>query len=87
MAEGINVRFAGPLQRFIQTRTGPGGVYQSTSEYIRDLVRHDYERERERQAEDLYRELKAGAEAPLEDFVPLDIEAVIGDAKRRRSAR
>lgn len=84
MEEGINVRFAGPLQRFIQTRTGPNGMYQSASEYIRDLVRHDFERDREHQEEVLYQELKAGAGAPASEFVSLDVEAVIRAAKERR---
>lgn len=48
MAEGVNVRFSGELQRFIQERTGDSGIYASASEYIRDLVRHAYEREEER---------------------------------------
>ena len=87
MAEGINVRFAGPLQRFIQSRTGPGGVYQSASEYIRDLVRHDFERTQESQREGLYQELRAGAEAALSEFAPLDIEATIKAAKKRKTAR
>ena len=86
MAEGINVRFAGPLHRFIQHRTGPGGIYQSASEYIRDLVRHDFQREEERCGEALYQQLKVGAEAPLDDFVALDVESVIRDAKQRRAA-
>jgi antitoxin ParD1/3/4 len=85
MAEGINVRFAGPLQRFIQTRTGPGGFYQSASEYIRDLVRHDFDKEQEKQREGLYQELQAGAEAATSEFVPLDIEATIKAAKQRHS--
>jgi antitoxin ParD1/3/4 len=85
MAEGINVRFAGPLQRFIRQRVGPDGLYQSASEYIRDLVRRDYEREGERQREALYQELQEGASAPAGDFVPLDVEAVIGRAKTRRA--
>jgi len=87
MAEGINVRFAGPLQRFIRQRVGPGGMYQSASEYIRDLVRRDYEREGERQSEALYQELKGAAAAPSSQFVPLDVEAVIRDAKNRRANR
>lgn len=85
MAEGINVRFGGPLHRFIQRRTGPGGVYQSASEYIRDLVRHDFHLEEERRSEALYQELKAGAGAPPEDFEPLDVESVIREAKKRRA--
>lgn len=87
MAEGINVRFSGPLQRFIQSRTGPQGIYQSASEYIRDLVRSDYKAELERQSEALYQELQAGASAPREDFVPLDVEGVIKSAKKKRAAR
>ncbi|RYD34739.1 MAG: type II toxin-antitoxin system ParD family antitoxin [Verrucomicrobiaceae bacterium] len=87
MAEGINVRFAGRLQRFIEARTGSNGTYQSASEYIRDLVRHDFEREYESQKEALYQELKAGAAAPVSGFLPLDVEDVIRDAKMRRAAR
>jgi antitoxin ParD1/3/4 len=87
MAEGINVRFVGPLQRFIRKRVGPGGLYQSASEYIRDLVRRDYEREGERQGEALYQELKGGAAAPSTEFVPLNVEAVIREAKNRRANR
>jgi antitoxin ParD1/3/4 len=87
MAEGINVRFAGPLQGFIRQRTGPGGLYQSASEYIRDLVRRDFEQEEARRCDSLYQELKVGADAPLGDFIPLDVEAIITDAKKRRTTR
>lgn len=86
MAEGINVRFAGPLQNFIRQRVGPSGLYQSASEYIRDLVRRDYEREEEIRGEALYEELRLGAGAPLSEFVDLDVEAVIREAKKRRVA-
>ena len=86
MAEGINVRFAGPLQNFIRQRVGPSGLYQSASEYIRDLVRRDYEREQENRGEALYEELRSGAGAPLSEFVALDVEAVIREAKKRRVA-
>ena len=86
MAEGINVRFAGPLQKFIRQRVGPSGLYQTASEYIRDLVRRDYEREEENRGEALYEELRSGAGAPLSEFVDLDVEAVIREAKKRRVA-
>ena len=84
MAEGINVRFSGELQRFIQDRTGASGLYGSASEYIRDLVRHDYEREEQRKCHWLRHELRAGAEADDATFLELDAEAVIADAKKRR---
>ena len=58
MAEGVNVRFAGELQRFIQNRVGVSGIYATASEYIRDLVRRDYEREEACKAIWLRQELK-----------------------------
>ena len=84
MAEGVNVRFAGELQRFIQARTGESGLYSSASEYIRDLVRRDYEREENRKWTGLRQELKAGAAAPEADFVPLEANSLIAEAKARR---
>jgi antitoxin ParD1/3/4 len=85
IAEGVNVRFAGELQRFIQERTGASGLYASASEYIRDLVRRDYEREEQRKWGWLRQELKAGAEAPEGDFVSLDADGLIAEAKARRN--
>jgi antitoxin ParD1/3/4 len=86
MAEGINVRFAGELQRFIQVRTGEAGLYGSASEYIRDLVRRDYEREEQRKWQALRLELKAGSEANESEFVPLSAESLITQAKARRKS-
>jgi Arc/MetJ-type ribon-helix-helix transcriptional regulator len=45
VAKDVNVRFAGELLRFIQTRVGGEGPYPSAREYLQDLVRRDYERE------------------------------------------
>ncbi len=87
MAEGINVRFAGELQRFIQDRVSDGeGLYSSASEYIRDLVRRDYEREEQRKWQLLRNELKPGATADEAAFVPLDADTLISQAKARRKA-
>jgi antitoxin ParD1/3/4 len=86
MAEGINVRFAGALQQFIHERVGATGLYGSASEYIRDLVRRDYEREEKRKWSWLRDELKAGAAADENQFVPLDAEAILRKAKARRGS-
>ena len=69
------------LPRFIQNRTGTSGLYSSASEYIRDLVRRDDERE-ERGEEQrkwlwLREELKAGAEADEREFVALGGETTV----------
>jgi antitoxin ParD1/3/4 len=84
MAEGVNLRFAGELQRFIQQRIGVSGLYASASEYIRDLVRRDYERDEQRKWQWLRQELKAGLEASESDFVALDADSLISEAKARR---
>lgn len=86
MAAGINVRFAGELQSFIQQRVLKSGLYGSTSEYIRDLVRRDYELEEQRRWAWLRQELSAGATADESEFVPLDSEALIAQAKKRKKA-
>jgi antitoxin ParD1/3/4 len=86
MAEGVNVRFAGELQKFIQVRVGEAGLYATASEYLRDLVRRDYEREEARKWASLRAELKAGMEADESEFVPFDIEKIIATAKKREKA-
>ena len=87
MAEGVNVRFAGDLQRFIQSRISQSGLYSSASEYIRDLVCRDYEREEQRKWMSLQEELAPGIAAEESAFVPLDIEKVITTARHRRKNR
>ena len=87
MAEGVNVRFKGKLKRFVETRVDEAsGVYGSTSEYIRDLVRRDYEREEARKWAGLRHELEAGALAPESAFIPLNADSIISSAKAKRSA-
>ena len=86
MAEAIQVQFAGALERFIHERVEGTGVYSSAGEYIRDLVRRDFEREEERKWGWLRDELKAGVEAEESDFVPLDAAALLLKAKARRDA-
>lgn len=87
MAEGVNVRFAGELQRFIQSRVGVSGIYASASEYIRDLVRRDYEREEARKAIWLRQELKPGLDAGDSEFTELNADNLISEAKARRAQR
>ena len=87
MAEGVNVRFSGELQRFLQERTGDSGVYASASEYIRDLVRRDYEREEQRKWLWLRHELKAGLEAAEVEFESLDADSLLGEARSQRATR
>lgn len=84
IAEGVNVEFTGALKSFVERRVGEHGVYGSVSEYIRDLVRRDYEQEQKNHWDALYQELKDGITANAQDFVPLDSELILAEAKRRK---
>ncbi len=81
MAEGINVRFSGTLQQFIHDRVDGSGLYSSASEYIRDLVRRDLEREEERRWDGLRTELAHGLAADESAFVPLSAKSLLQKVK------
>jgi antitoxin ParD1/3/4 len=84
LAEVINLRLSGPLKTFVEDRSGENGLYDSADEYLRDLVRRDYEAEESRRWTRLHGELEAGTKAPECDFVPLDMASVIAEAKATR---
>lgn len=85
MAEGINVRFKGELKRFIDSKVDEGaGLYGSTSEYIRDLVRRDYEAEEARRWNLLKHALAPGISADTSEFHPLDADVFLQKARTRR---
>lgn len=39
----INARLSGPLATFVEKMVDETGLYETPSEYIRDLIRHDME--------------------------------------------
>lgn len=85
MAEGVNVRITGKLRRFIEEQAGPNGLYESASEYVRDLIRQDYQRQEKRKWSWLVDQLRPGMEADESEFVPLDPEAIITTAKKEKA--
>lgn len=44
MSERINARLSQPLAEFVARMVGEGGLYETPSEYVRDLIRRDMER-------------------------------------------
>lgn len=80
MAEGVNVRFPEKLREFVEERTD--GLYGSASEYIRELVRRDYEAEEAKRFERLRRELAPGMQAADDEFIHVSVDDVI---KRNRA--
>ncbi len=85
MAEGVNVRITGKLRRFIEEQVSADGLYESASEYVRDLIRRDYQRQEERKWSWLMDQLRPGMMADESEFVPLDPDEIIKAAKKEKA--
>ena len=85
MAEGVNVRITGKLRRFVEEQASPSGLYESASEYVRDLIRRDYQRQEKRKWSWLMDQLRPGMEADESEFVPFDPEEIITAAKKEKA--
>lgn len=44
MSDRINTRLSQPLADFVDRMVGEAGLYETPSEYVRDLIRRDMER-------------------------------------------
>jgi len=44
MSDRINARLSQPLAEFVGRMVGEAGLYETPSEYVRDLIRRDMER-------------------------------------------
>ena len=82
MAEGLNVRISGKLRDFINRKIGEEGLYESSSEYIRNLICQDYERDEEKKWNRLYQQLSPGIGADESEFVDFNPEKIIAKAKK-----
>lgn len=64
MSERINARLSRPLAEFVERMVGETGLYETPSEYVRDLIRRDMERRESQFMQDAiltgYRDLAAG---------------------------
>lgn len=85
MAESVNIRISGKLRNFIMKQTGIDGLYESASEYIRDLIRKDYELKEEHKWNWLYHQLKDGMNADESEFVSFDSDEIIALAKKEKN--
>jgi len=84
MANTINVRLPETLQTFVKAQTDGAGVYDSTSEYIRDLIRRDYERIEEQKWQKLEGLLLPGLDAGDDAFEAVTPDQVIAAAKAHK---
>lgn len=70
----LSVRLTEPLTEFVSGRVGPASDYDNASEYVRDLIRRDREREEQRAFERLKATLQNAFEQSDEDAVEMDFE-------------
>lgn len=85
MAEGINVRLSGRLQDFVKEQShSETGLFQSSSEYIRDLIRRDYEKSEKEKRDWLRSELEAGAQAPESEFQPVSASDFLAEMHSKK---
>lgn len=85
MAEGLNVRISGKLRKFIEQQTSPNGLYESASEYVRDLIRQDYRQREEQKWNWLQEQLQPAINADESEFVSLNAEEIIDAAKKEKT--
>lgn len=79
-----NVKITGKLEDFTRSQIGEEGLYETTSEYLRDLIRKDMEVKENKAWYDLREAMLPGVEAPDSAFVAVTAADVI---KRNRSKK
>ncbi len=87
MTDTVTIRVSGTLRNFINQRAGENGLYESASEYLRALIRHDYEQKENRKWVMLAKELKPALQAKQSEFFPFDAQSIIKDAKAKYGAK
>lgn len=78
----LNVRISGVLSDFVAAHVGDDGAYENVSEYVRDLIRRDKERNEREMFERLKAELTHAFGEPESSYAALDADSVI--ARNRR---
>lgn len=84
MAESVNVRISGKLKNFIMQQVGFGGMYESASEYVRDLIRKDYDQKEKTKWDMLYKQLESGMNANKNEFETFNPDEIITLAKKEK---
>lgn len=86
MADGVNVRLSGSLKEYVKAQVSPDGLYESASEYVRNLIRMDYEKSQEKKWSNLLNELTPGLEADESEFKAVSAADVLARSKKRKQS-
>ena len=81
MSERINARLSQPLAEFVDRMVGEAGLYETPSEYVRDLIRRDKTRLEQAMEERLRIELAHAFAAPESAYTRLTAGDVIARNK------
>lgn len=73
----LSVRLTEPLTEFVSGKVGVEGDYDNASEYVRDLIRRDREREERRAFERLKATLQKAFAQPDEAYTEVTLEDVL----------
>jgi putative addiction module CopG family antidote len=79
----MTVRLNETLSDFVAANVGEQGAYDNVSEYVRDLIRRDKERDEQERFARLKAELAKAFAAPESSYRPLTATAVITRNKKR----
>lgn len=79
----LSVRLTEPLTEFVSHRVGADGDYDNVSEYIRDLIRRDREREEQLALRRLKLTLQEAFAEPDDAYVAFTAEDVIARNRAR----
>ena len=82
----LNVRVSGALSEFVAANVGDACDYENVSEYVRDLIRRDTDRNEREAFERLKAELGAAFSAPDDTYAPLMADELIARNRARRTA-
>ena len=81
-SENVNVRITGELRKHLLQQTGEHGLYENSSEYIRDLIRKDLQ-SREEAWKWLSDKLAPALYADTSEFNSVSAEEVIARNQKK----
>lgn len=79
----LNVRINGPLAAFVGEKVGPDGRYENVSEYVRDLIRREAEREEAASFDELKAELQRAFAQPDEAYTDWNVDDFLSELKTK----
>ena len=79
----MNVRVSGTLGDFVAANVSETGNYENVSEYVRDLIRRDKQRQEAEAMERLKAELQRAFAAPDAAYEPLTADQLIARNRAR----